>query len=80
MTALDDTLAVTATEGVAGVELARQFHPETVMLDIRLPAISGWSVSAGARHGDFESERRAAIGALGVAQAVVQLEVRLSSL
>lgn len=33
-----------ASEGVAGLALAHEFHPATVVLDILLPDISGWSV------------------------------------
>jgi len=30
--------------GVQGLEMARKFKPDAIMLDIRLPVIDGWTV------------------------------------
>src|SRR5262249_15159399 len=47
---------VLATEGDAGLTLARKLHPSAISLDLRLPDIDGWTVldqlkhDAGTRH------------------------------
>jgi CheY-like chemotaxis protein len=39
-----DTALITATEGKAGIELARKHSPDLILLDLHLPDISGWNV------------------------------------
>ena len=34
----------TATDGLAGLELAREIHPDLVILDLMLPGLDGFSV------------------------------------
>jgi CheY-like chemotaxis protein len=35
---------LTATEGVDGLRLAREFHPHVITLDVLMPGMDGWSV------------------------------------
>jgi len=35
---------ITATTGTEGLKLAEQMHPDLVLLDIRMPDMSGWDV------------------------------------
>ena len=39
-----------ASDGEAGLELARKFHPDAVMLDIQLPGTEGWTVLDRLKH------------------------------
>lgn len=41
--------AVTATDGAAGLALARKTRPHLVLLDLRLPGLDGWQVLQGLR-------------------------------
>ncbi len=36
--------ALAATDGVAGLQLAREHHPTGILLDVMLPALDGWAV------------------------------------
>jgi len=36
--------ALAATDGVAGLQLAREHHPTGILLDVMLPAMDGWAV------------------------------------
>jgi DNA-binding response OmpR family regulator len=39
-------LALQAADGAAGIKIARQEHPDLILLDIRLPDRSGWEILA----------------------------------
>ena len=40
---------LTAETGIAGIELARELHPDLVLMDLGLPDIDGWAAIAGIR-------------------------------
>lgn len=41
--------ALTATDGLAGLEMARREHPDAVLVDLLLPKLDGWSVTKAIR-------------------------------
>ena len=41
--------ALTATDGLAGLEMARREHPDAVLVDLLLPKLDGWSVTRAIR-------------------------------
>ena len=41
--------ALTATDGLAGLEIARREHPDAVLVDLLLPKLDGWSVTRAIR-------------------------------
>ncbi len=42
-------VALTATDGVAALEIARAEHPEAVLIDLLLPRLDGWAVTRALR-------------------------------
>jgi CheY-like chemotaxis protein len=41
--------ALTATDGLSGLEIARREHPDAVLVDLLLPKLDGWSVTRAIR-------------------------------
>jgi two-component system cell cycle response regulator DivK len=41
--------ALTATDGLAGLEIARRERPDAVLVDLLLPKLDGWSVTRAIR-------------------------------
>jgi two-component system sensor histidine kinase/response regulator len=48
--------ALTATDGLAGLELARRERPEAVLVDLLLPKLDGWSVTRAIREEPWAKE------------------------
>ena len=48
--------ALTATDGVTGLEMARREHPDAVLVDLLLPKLDGWSVTRAIREEDWAKE------------------------
>ena len=48
--------ALTATDGLAGLELARREHPDAILVDLLLPKLDGWSVTRAIREEPWAAE------------------------
>jgi CheY-like chemotaxis protein len=48
--------ALTATDGLAGLEIARREHPDAVLVDLLLPKLDGWSVTRAIREEPWAKE------------------------
>ena len=49
-------VALTATDGVTGLEMARREHPDAVLVDLLLPKLDGWSVTRAIREEEWAKE------------------------
>lgn len=48
--------ALTATDGLTGLELARREHPDAILVDLLLPKLDGWSVTRAIREEPWAAE------------------------
>ena len=48
--------ALTATDGLAGLEMARREHPDAILVDLLLPKLDGWSVTRAIREEPWAAE------------------------
>jgi CheY-like chemotaxis protein len=48
--------ALTATDGLSGLEMARREHPDAVLVDLLLPKLDGWSVTRAIREEAWAKE------------------------
>ncbi|HEV2010047.1 MAG TPA: response regulator [Candidatus Limnocylindria bacterium] len=48
--------ALTAIDGLAGLELARREHPDAVLVDLLLPKLDGWAVTRAIREEPWAAE------------------------
>ena len=48
--------ALTAVDGLAGLEIARREHPDAVLVDLLLPKLDGWSVTRAIREEPWAKE------------------------
>ncbi|MEA2661692.1 MAG: two-component system, sensor histidine kinase and response regulator [Chloroflexota bacterium] len=63
-------VALTATDGLAGLEMARREHPDAILVDLLLPKLDGWSVTRAIR----EEPWAAAIPIVAVSALAMQAD------